>query len=76
VAHPDETVRRVIYPVAREATLQELAKEAKAERAVFDSKVCTVLRGSYSHPPITTDGCCRTCWPRWSSTPITPLIAQ
>jgi hypothetical protein len=49
VAHPDETVRRVIYPVAGEATLHELAKEAKAERAVFNSKVRTVLRGSYSH---------------------------
>ncbi|MGH3778983.1 MAG: Tn3 family transposase [Pseudonocardiaceae bacterium] len=49
VAHPDDTVRRVIYPVAGEATLRELAKEAKAERAVFNSKVRTVLRGSYSH---------------------------
>jgi hypothetical protein len=49
VAYPDETVRRVIYPVAGEATLRELAKEAKAERAVFNSKVRTVLRGSYSH---------------------------
>ena len=49
VAHPDETVRRVIYPVAGEATLRDLAKEAKAERAVFNSKVRTVLRGSYSH---------------------------
>jgi Tn3 transposase DDE domain/Domain of unknown function (DUF4158) len=49
VAHPDETVRQAIYPVAGEATLRELAKEAKAERAVFNSKVRTVLRGSYSH---------------------------
>jgi hypothetical protein len=32
-----------------EATLRELAKEAKAERAVFNSKVRTVLCGSYSH---------------------------
>ncbi|MFY9808009.1 MAG: hypothetical protein WAK86_12180 [Pseudonocardiaceae bacterium] len=39
----------MIYPVAGEATLLELAREAKAERAVFNSKVRTVLRGSYSH---------------------------
>jgi hypothetical protein len=49
VAYPDETVRQVIYPLVGEATLRELAKEAKAERAVFNSKVRTVLRGSYSH---------------------------
>jgi hypothetical protein len=49
VTHPDETVRQVIYPAAGEATLLELAKEAKAERAVFNSEVRTVLRGSYSH---------------------------
>jgi hypothetical protein len=49
VAHPDETVRQVIYPLVGEATLRELAREAKAERAVFNSKVRTVLRGSYSH---------------------------
>jgi TnpA family transposase len=49
VARPDGTVRQVIYPAAGEATLQDLAKEAKAEKATFNSKVRTVLRGSYSH---------------------------
>jgi hypothetical protein len=49
VAHLDETVRQVIYSVAGEATPRELAKEAKAERTVFNRKVRTVLRGSYSH---------------------------
>ncbi|MGH8917991.1 MAG: DUF4158 domain-containing protein [Actinomycetes bacterium] len=49
VGRPDDTVRRVIYPVAGEATLQELAKEAKAEKSTFNSNVRTVLRGSYSH---------------------------
>ena len=36
-------------PGGRRATLRELAKEAHAERAVFNNKVRTVLRGSYSH---------------------------
>jgi hypothetical protein len=49
VARPDETVRQVIYPVAGEVTLRDLAKEAKSEKATFTSKVRTVLRGSYSH---------------------------
>ncbi|MGH3546741.1 MAG: Tn3 family transposase [Pseudonocardiaceae bacterium] len=49
VERPDETVRKVIYPAVGEATLRELAKEAKAEKAVYNSKVRTVLRGSYSH---------------------------
>jgi TnpA family transposase len=46
---PDDTVRRVIYPVVGETTLQQLVKEAKADKANFNSKVRTVLRSSYSH---------------------------
>lgn len=49
VERPEGTVRHVIYPVAGEATLRDLAKEAKADKAKFSSKVRTVLRGSYSH---------------------------
>lgn len=49
VERPEGTVRQVIYPVAGEATLRDLAKEAKADKAAFSSKVRTVLRGSYSH---------------------------
>ena len=49
VEHPDDTVRHVIYPVVGEMTLQQLVKEAKADKATFNSKVRTVLRSSYSH---------------------------
>ena len=38
MAYPDETVRRVIYPVAEEVTLRELAEEAKAEGTVFNEQ--------------------------------------
>ena len=49
VERPEGTVRQVIYPTAGEATLRELATEAKAEKATFNRTVRTVLRGSYSH---------------------------
>jgi len=49
VERPEGTVRQVIYPAAGEATLRELATEAKAEKATFNRTVRTVLRGSYSH---------------------------
>ncbi|WP_253905270.1 Tn3 family transposase [Arthrobacter sp. H14] len=49
VAHPDETVREAVFPVVSEKTLQQLVKEAKANESVFQGKVRTVLRGSYSN---------------------------
>ncbi|MCN0154355.1 Tn3 family transposase [Salinispora arenicola] len=49
VDRPDDTVRTVIYPVAGEGTLQQLMAEAKANKKVFNAKVRTVLRSSYSH---------------------------
>ncbi len=48
VDHPDETVRRALYPVVGEKTLQELVREAKANEAAFQARVRTVLRSSYS----------------------------
>jgi len=48
VAHPDETVRRALFPVVGEGTLRELVREAKADRRAFDARVRTVLRASYS----------------------------
>ena len=46
--HPDETVRRAVFPVVSEATLRDLVAEAKANEAAFKTRVRTVLRSSYS----------------------------
>ena len=48
VEHPDDTVREALFPVVGEATLRELAREAKANQKVFQARVRTVLRSSYS----------------------------
>ena len=58
VEHPDETVRRAIWPVVGEETLRELVREAQANDRAFRARVRTVLRSSYgSHyrkmlPPV------------------------
>ena len=39
VEHPDETVRRALYPVVSETTLRDLVKEAKANEGVFKTRV-------------------------------------
>lgn len=49
VACPDETVREAVFPVVSEKTLRQLVQEAKANESVFQGKVRTVLRGSYSN---------------------------
>lgn len=46
--HPDGIVRDVIYPVAREETLQDLVKELKRSDNAFKGRVFTVIKGSYS----------------------------
>jgi TnpA family transposase len=48
VEHPDDTVRRALYPVVSEATLRDLVKEAKANEAAFKTRVRKALRSSYS----------------------------
>src|SRR5207247_2241076 len=48
VDHPDETVRRALYPVVGEGTLHDLVREAKANEAAFRRRVRTVLSASYS----------------------------
>lgn len=48
VDHPDETVRRALYPVVGEVILRELVREAKAGENAFRARVRTVLRSSYS----------------------------
>jgi hypothetical protein len=49
VEHPDEIVREALYPVVGEKTLRELVREAKANEQVFQARVRTVLRSSYSN---------------------------
>ena len=49
VEHPDETVRRSIFPVVGEQTLRELVREAQANDQAFRAQVRKVLRSSYSN---------------------------
>jgi len=49
VGHPDETVRRALFPVVSEATLRDLVREAKASEALFRQRVRKEVRGSYSN---------------------------
>ncbi|WP_443111371.1 Tn3 family transposase [Amycolatopsis sp. A1MSW2902] len=49
VAHPDAKVRTALYPVVGEKTLRELVREARANEVVFQARVRTVLRSSYSN---------------------------
>jgi TnpA family transposase len=48
VANPDGTVRTVVFPVASEATLRDLVREAKANEVAYRQRVRTVLSSSYS----------------------------
>ena len=48
VDHPDDTVRKALYPVVGERTLRELVREAEADESAFKGWVRTVLRSSYS----------------------------
>jgi len=48
LARPDDSVRSVVYPVVGEATLRDLVREAKANQQAFQTRVRTVLSGSYS----------------------------
>ena len=48
IEHPDDTIRDALYPVVDERTLRDLVREARAEERVFNDRVRTVLRSSYS----------------------------
>lgn len=48
VDHPDDTVRRALFPVVGEGTLRDLVREAKANDQAFQRQVRTVLTASYS----------------------------
>jgi TnpA family transposase len=49
IALPDEVVRKAIYPVVGQRTLNDIIAEAKANEAAFNKRVRTKLHGSYSH---------------------------
>lgn len=49
VEHPDDTVRKALFPVVGEKTLHELVREAKANERVMGEKRRAVLRSSYSN---------------------------
>ena len=49
IEHPDDTVRRAIYPIVGEQTLRELVREAQANDQAFRARVRKVLRSSYSN---------------------------
>lgn len=49
VAHPDEPVRAVVFPVASEKLLREVIKEYKAHSLAFRKQVHSIMRASYSH---------------------------
>jgi hypothetical protein len=49
VEHPDDTVRRAMFPVVAEQTLRELVREAQANDRAFRARVRKVLRSSYSN---------------------------
>ncbi|MEU7988679.1 Tn3 family transposase [Streptosporangium canum] len=46
---PEEIVRKALYPVVGERTLEDIIAEAKANEKDFNTRVGTKLRGSYSH---------------------------
>jgi TnpA family transposase len=58
LAHPDKTVRDVVYPIAAPQTLTALVKEYRSQGPAYQQHVHTILRSSYSHhyrrmlPPI------------------------
>lgn len=47
LAHPDERVRDVVYPVASEQTLQEIEREYGSRGRAYQTRVHTVMRSSY-----------------------------
>jgi hypothetical protein len=46
--NPDESVRKVVYPVAPEQTLRDLVAEYK-QGGLYDQRIQTIMRGSYSN---------------------------
>jgi TnpA family transposase len=49
VAHPEGTIREVLYPIVGEQTLSELVKEYHSKGTIYRRQVHSILRRSYSH---------------------------
>jgi len=49
LAHPDKTVKEVIYPIASPEKLQALIQERESTGATYTEKVYTRIRASYLH---------------------------
>ena len=49
VDHPEELVRKAMYPVVGEPTLGDIVAEARANESAFSTRVRMQLRASYSH---------------------------
>jgi hypothetical protein len=67
VDHPDETVRRALYPVVAEGTLHDLVREAKANEAAFRRRVRTRSPSSWDQRLETTRGYTRPRGPTGSA---------
>lgn len=47
LAHPEGTIRDVLYPVVSEQTLRDLVKEFKSSGPAYREKIHTIIRSSY-----------------------------
>jgi hypothetical protein len=65
--HPDEVVKKVLFPVVNENTLRALVKEFKNTGSAYRQQVYTVMRASYSQRRHRDGG---TVLPRHSHRPL------
>jgi TnpA family transposase len=49
LAHPEELVKDVVYPVVSPTTLEAVVKEYKSNGNIYSQRVYTVMRSSYLH---------------------------
>jgi TnpA family transposase len=49
LAHPEELVKDVVYPVVSPTTLEAVVKEYKSNGSIYSQRVYTVMRSSYLH---------------------------
>lgn len=49
LAHPEELVKDVVYPVVSPTTLEAVVKEYKSNGNIYEQRVYTVMRSSYLH---------------------------
>ena len=62
IAHPNEPVNKVVFPVASEKLLQDVIKEYKAKSPAFRQQVHTIMRASYKG--VLVGLLCRANWKR------------